>query len=169
MEEINILSLRQAKVFENSLYQSPECAVMRFYGDDTCIESEKEYSLPLKIKATAMTDSTNIRLFFNRGEVIFNWECNPCELRVHDIISGNAYGFENTGSVATNEFVDIIWIIGKDKTEIYVNDELRLISSDFEYISELKKFPSLKIRSTVKVASAWGSTVTLKSLEIDEL
>ena len=39
---------------------------------------------PLVFRVVGKTDSTNLRMHFHRGELIFNWECNVRELRVHD-------------------------------------------------------------------------------------
>ena len=39
---------------------------------------------PFAFRVVGRTDSTNLRMHFHRGELIFNWECNVRALRVHD-------------------------------------------------------------------------------------
>ena len=39
---------------------------------------------PFAFRVVGRTDSTNLRLHWHRGELIFNWECSVRELRVHD-------------------------------------------------------------------------------------
>lgn len=86
-------------------------------GDSHCLQTPNQYTLPLKINLTAMTDSTNIRLYYGLGEVIFNWECCEEELRVHDPLTGEQFGFAGKGAVPKNEFVDICWELGIEKNE----------------------------------------------------
>ena len=39
---------------------------------------------PFAFRVVGKTDSTNLRMHFHRGELIFNWECNVRELRAND-------------------------------------------------------------------------------------
>jgi len=48
------------------------------------IATKDAYSGPLEVRTVARTDGTNIRLHaYRSARVIFNWENNPRELRVH--------------------------------------------------------------------------------------
>jgi len=138
-------------------------------GDLGCAQTAGSYTLPLRINLTAKTDSTNIRVYYQKGEIIFNWECNLDELRVHDILTGKNYGYRGQGRVPKNEYVDITWVIEKDTHEIYVNGELRQKGDDYPYIKQLKQEPDQKISGPVKISAAWGSIVTVKSLKVTEL
>lgn len=143
--------------------------VIKAEGDINCLQTYESYSLPLRIDLTAKTDSTNIRLYYKCGEVIFNWECNTEELRVHDILTGNNYGYPNMGSIPTNEYVDITWVIEKKFMEIYVNGQLRMRGESYPYIGLLMLEPNRMVSEPIRVSSAWGSTVTVKSLKVTEL
>ena len=39
---------------------------------------------PCTFRIVGKTDSTNLRMHWHRGELIFNWEVSVRELRVHD-------------------------------------------------------------------------------------
>lgn len=138
-------------------------------GDIECMQTAECYNLPLRIDVSAKTDSTNIRLYYKAGEVIFNWECCPDELRIHDVLTGNNYGYSNQGSVPINEYVDISWVIEKKYMDVFVNGELRHHEDGYPYMGLLMLEPSREISEPVRISSAWGSTVTVKSLTITEL
>lgn len=142
---------------------------IKCYGDQCFMQTEKAYRLPLRIDLKAKTDSTNIRLYFHRGEVIFNWECNMPELRIHDICTGENYGYPGRGLIPQNEYVDITWIIEKEYMAVLVNGELRHGGTQYTYVLQQKDDPALIIEDHVRVSSAWGSTVHVKSLKVREL
>jgi hypothetical protein len=48
----------------------------------------KSFRPPFTVKTVAKTDSTNLRLYWHVGEVIFNWECSIRRLKVHDPSTG---------------------------------------------------------------------------------
>lgn len=66
---------------------------------------------PFAIRVVGKTDSTNLRLHWHRGEVIFNWECNVRELRVHDPATGEQHAINDEGFLATNICDEIGWEI----------------------------------------------------------
>ena len=135
------------------------------------LETPNRYRLPLEINLTAMTDSTNIRLYYGIGELIFNWECCEDELRVHDPLTGEQFGFCGMGAVNTNTPVNICWRLGLDKMIVLVNDEVRLECSDMPYIKAANNCREIyeKIYETVAVGSAWGSCVTITKLDVKQL
>jgi len=167
--KVKLDELTPGTISQNSVEFIDEGLRLQFAGDERCYVTPCEYSLPVKINLKAKTDSTNIRLYYGRGEVIFNWECAYDELRVHDIKTGQPYGYNGFGKIPIEEFVDITWIITKEGMEIYVNDEERLKSSDFPYVKMIKENANIKISAPVRVGSAWGSIVTIKNLEIIEM
>src|SRR5690349_13520493 len=52
---------------------------------------------PFTITTVAKTDSTNLRLYWHVGEVIFNWEVSVRRLKVHDPETGQWWDGENQG------------------------------------------------------------------------
>lgn len=53
-------------------------------NDRSFVQTGKEFRPPFSVHFRAKTDSTNIRLYYNAGMVILNWERKPSELRFHD-------------------------------------------------------------------------------------
>ena len=138
-------------------------------GDIECVQTRESYSLPLRIDMTAKTDSTNIRLFYHLGEIVLNWEECPDELQVNDILLGIEYEYDGKGSIPIDEYVDISWVIGKRYMDIFVNGGLRHHEISYPYMNLLKNVPNRKVSAPVRIAAAWGSTITIKSLQITEL
>ncbi|MDF2721014.1 MAG: hypothetical protein K0Q59_689 [Paenibacillus sp.] len=136
--------------------------------DDGFVVAPGTYSVPLKIDLVAKTDSTNIRLKYGKGAVILNWECNDNELRVHDPVKDKYNnGVVGKGKIPVNEFVNISWIMDHDYMVLLVNGEVRLFRQNQPYMKlkdEGIPFPELE----VGVASAMGSVVTIKQLNIAE-
>lgn len=80
---------------------------------------------PFVFRVVGKTDSTNLRMHFHRGELIFNWECNVRELRVHDPATGEHHSVKDKGFITTNEFHDIEWEIRLDRMRVIVDGEVR--------------------------------------------
>ncbi|MEM9282250.1 MAG: C-type lectin domain-containing protein [Verrucomicrobiota bacterium] len=91
------------------------------------IQSSDDYNAPFEIQIRAMTDSSNIRIYFGeKGRVIFNWERNKNELRFHDPISGTGRGFKGLGALETNAMQNLILRFSKENVVISVNGEDRV-------------------------------------------
>jgi hypothetical protein len=73
---------------------------------------------PFVFHVVGQTDSTNLRMHWHRGELIFNWECNVRELRVHDPATAKQHALEGKGFIATNEWHDITWEIRRTDTVV---------------------------------------------------
>ena len=138
-------------------------------GDLECMQTTEAFSFPLRIDVTVKTDSSNIRLYYKDGRVIFNWEINRDELKIHDILTGKGYGYHGIGRVPENEYADITWVIGRSEMLVFVNDELRHIENDYPYMASRAVIQNKSIIEPVRISAAWGSTVTLKSLKVTEL
>jgi len=54
---------------------------------------------PFVFRVVGKTDSTNLRMHFHRGELIFNWEHNVRELRVHDPATAEQHGLKDKGFI----------------------------------------------------------------------
>ena len=73
---------------------------------------------PFTFRVLGRTDSTNLRMHWHRGELIFNWECPVRELRVHDPSTGEQHGLRNKGFLTTNEWHEIVWEIRLDRMRV---------------------------------------------------
>ncbi len=66
---------------------------------ETLVPTKREYTGPVEIVMVARTELENIRVLAHRGScVIFNWELNPKQLRVHRPDGNNRL---ESGSIAT--------------------------------------------------------------------
>ena len=136
-------------------------------NDNEYLCTKKAFSLPLMIRTRVKTDHQNIRLYYHRGEVILNWECNEPELRYHDPLTGNNNGYNGRGKIAENQWHDIIWILQKEYMAIVVDGEIRYCGIDSDYHHQWDKASSL--RAGAGVGSAWNSTVTVESFAVASL
>jgi hypothetical protein len=121
-------------------------------------DTPESYRPPVEITLVAKTDSTNLRMAYAADQLIFNWELNESELRVD---GGPATGQhrENAGRIPVDEYVTIKWIVTPGSQEVYANGELRFAhNGDYSQIDR-----------PVSVFPAWGSTVTVKALEVKRL
>ncbi|CAG7615120.1 Ig-like domain-containing protein [Paenibacillus allorhizosphaerae] len=136
--------------------------------DDGFVAVPGKYAIPVKIDLVAKTDSTNIRLKYGKGVAILNWECNDNELRVHDPVNEKYNnGVVGKGKIPVNEFVHIRWILDHDYMLLLVDGEVRLFRENEPYMklkAEGIPFPELE----VGVASAMGSVVTIKALNVTQ-
>ena len=114
---------------------------------------------PFVFRVVGKTDSTNLRMHFHRGELIFNWECNVRELRVHDPASGEHNAVKDKGFIATNEFHDIEWEIRLDRMRVTVDGEVRY-EGQGDYSG---------IESTPSVGPCFGSAISIREFSITPL
>ncbi len=112
---------------------------------------------PVDITIVAKTDSTNLRMSYAADQVIFNWELNGDELRVD---GGPADGQHKpgAGTIVTNKFVNIRWVVTSKKQSIDVDKQLR-----FEHIGDYSQ-----IDRPVSVFAA-QSKVTVKGIAVRQL
>jgi hypothetical protein len=80
---------------------------------------------PFVFRVVAKTDSTNLRMHFHRGELIFNWEVNVRELRVHDPATAEQHAIKGQGFIVPNEWHEIAWEIRLDTMRVVVDGEVR--------------------------------------------
>jgi hypothetical protein len=114
---------------------------------------------PFAFRIVGKTDSTNLRMHFHRGELIFNWECNVRELRVHDPASGEQHALSDRGFITTNEWHEISWEIRRDRMRVVVDGEVRY-EGPGEY-SEIASAPS--------VGPCFGSAISIREFAITPL
>ena len=127
--------------------------------DWSLIQTKDEYSAPLAVHVRAKTDSTNLRLYYNAGMVIFNWEVRPKELRVHDLHDGRLVVRSPSGYIEPNTYHDITW-------EIYP-DGMRLLLNGKEIMRKSGEYGGLI--APVGIGPAFGSLLTVESFIIEEL
>jgi hypothetical protein len=107
---------------------------------------------PFVFRVVGKTDSTNLRMHWHRGELIFNWECSVRELRVHDPATAEQHGLEGKGYLSTTDWHEIVWEIALDRMRVVVDGEVRFEKSG-DYSG---------IESTPSVGPCFGSTVSIR-------
>jgi hypothetical protein len=128
-------------------------------GDYPHILTVKEYAPPFALRIKAKTDSKNLRLFYNHGAVIFNWEGNENELRIHDPSTNEATAVDGKGYIEPNEWHDITW-------EVYP-DGLRVLLKGKELARKNGDYADLT--SSIGIGPAFGSVITVGSFRIEPL
>jgi len=113
--------------------------------------------VPFAAEFIAKTDSTNIRIAYGTGGlVIFNWEMNQSQLRIHDFATDERRGFSGKGKVPVNQWVQIVLTVTNTQTEVYVDGELRArVSGNYRGLS-----------GPLSIRSSHGSVVTVKGFRV---
>ena len=111
---------------------------------------------PFVFRVVGKTDSTNLRMHFHRGELIFNWECSVRELRVHDPATAEQHSLPNKGFINTSEWHEISWEIRLDSMRIVVDGDVR-----FETKGDYSG-----IQSAPSVGPCFGSTVSVREFSV---
>jgi hypothetical protein len=114
---------------------------------------------PFAFRVVGKTDSTNLRMHWHRGELIFNWECSVRELRVHDPATAEQHGIQNQGFITTTDWHDIVWEVLLDRMRVIVDGEVRF-ETEGDYSG---------IESTPSVGPCFGSTVSVRECTITQL
>ena len=114
---------------------------------------------PFIFRVVGKTDSTNLRMHWHRGELIFNWECSVRELRVHDPATAKQHGLEDKGFITTTDWHEIVWEIHLDRMRVIVDGEVR-----FEGPGDYSG-----IVSTPSVGPCFGSTISIRECSITSL
>jgi WD40 repeat protein len=86
------------------------------------ITTKKSYSGPIEITAIARTVHQNIRIHAFNGSVIFNWELNPDQLRVHR--PDNTVATAPAKRLLANTWYSIRWRITENGMRIAVDGNL---------------------------------------------
>lgn len=114
---------------------------------------------PFAFRVVGRTDSTNLRMHWHRGELIFNWECSVRELRVHDPATAEQQGLPGKGFLTTTDWHEITWEIHSDRMRVIVDGEVRY-EAQGDYTG---------IESTPSVGPCFGSTISLRECTITPL
>ena len=129
------------------------------HRDQTYVQSAAKFRPPFALKTKVRTDSTNIRIYYASGMLIFNWECAREELRVHDPKTGAAVGIKDKGYVSPAKWHNIVWEIRPDSQCVLVDDELRYEAAG-DYTD---------VEGPVAIGPSWGSVVSVESLFVEPL
>ncbi len=116
----------------------------------------RTFRAPFTLRATAKTDSTNLRFYWHLGEVIFNWECSVRELRVHDPATRHQQGLEDRGFITTNDWHEIEWAVTASAMRVVVDGQLRF-AGEGDYAG---------IEAPLAIGPCFGSTVTVRALTV---
>ena len=114
---------------------------------------------PFAFRVVGKTDSTNLRMHWHRGELIFNWECSVRELRVHDPATAEQHGIKDKGFITTTDWHEIVWEIRLDRMRVIVDDEVRF-DAQGDYSG---------IESAPSVGPCFGSTISIREFSITSL
>lgn len=114
---------------------------------------------PFSFRVVGQTDSTNLRMHWHRGELIFNWEVNVRELRVHDPATGEQHAIKDMGFIKPGDWHEIVWEISLDRLRVTVNGETR-----FE-----KQGDYSGIESAPSVGPCFGSAIAVREFTITPL
>ena len=87
--------------------------------------TKQTFQPPFSIHVRAKTDSQNLRLFCGAGMVIFNWELDFRELRVHDPLTGQQFGLQGRGIISPNDWHDIVWEVQRTGMRLLVDGVVR--------------------------------------------
>ncbi len=80
---------------------------------------------PFTIRVRAKTDSVDLRLYYAQGLVIFNWQDNPGELRVHDPLTNQITPLPSMGRILANDWHYIVWEVTEAGMKISVDGAIR--------------------------------------------
>jgi hypothetical protein len=133
--------------------------VLKTDGDRAHILTAKEHKPPFALHVTAKTDSKNLRLYYNAGILIFNWELNEDELRIHDPTTNEMVGVANQGKIEPDKYHDIVW-------EIYPNG-MRVLVDGNERARRLGDYE--KLEAPPGIGPAFGSVISVKSFRVEAL
>lgn len=141
---------------------------LMFYNlfDRMAMGTGRQFALPLKIDTIAKIDYTDLRLYYHQGDVIFNWEMDKMQLRVRDVYNRQTYISHTGGYITPNEYHAISWILHRNYMALMVDGVCRFYCDDAPYMEYLKQHP---IVDEVLIGTAFGSTLTVKSLTVTEL
>jgi hypothetical protein len=120
--------------------------------------TKASFKPPVEITIEAKTNSTNLRMSYAAGAVIFNWERNRSELRVDGGPAGGKHK-PGAGSIPTNKYVTIRWVVTPTHQSIDVDGDRR-----YEHTGDYSK-----INAPVAVFCAEGSEVHVKSIKVQQL
>jgi len=128
-------------------------------ADQGRLLTAREHEPPFGLRIRAKTDSKNLRLYYNVGVVIFNWEGNENQLRIHDPSTNETMAVDGQGYIEPDKYHEITW-------EVYPN-ELRVLVNGKERARKRGNYEKLK--APVGIGPAFGSIITMEWFRVDPL
>jgi hypothetical protein len=120
------------------------------------VGTKQIYTGDLDITVVARTNHQNIRIAaFAKAEVIFNWELNPSQLRVHRPDASKTG--VNVEPLATNTWYTLRFVIAKNNMSVFV---------DGKRVFEEKGTYDVSGEFPVRVYTQMGSVVDVKSVVV---
>jgi DnaJ domain len=105
--------------------ESDGLALRNAGGEGIRLMSPGTFQPPFIIAARAKTDAWNLLLHCGPGKLIFNWDRNVQELRVHDPLNGQQTPVTGKGLISPNEWHTFTWNIKNTGMKVYVDGQLR--------------------------------------------
>ena len=138
-------------------------------GDQAKMVVPNDFSDTIKIQLLAKIDGDEFRIWYKDVLALFR-EGNGSKMLLRDLANGGKfYGYVDCGVIPSNEYIDIEWIIGRDVMAVKINGEVCHACCDYNYIKYYKTRPGFSISSKVSISAAWGSTITVKHLQITKI
>jgi hypothetical protein len=128
-------------------------------GEDADRVWTDEVPVPFKARIVAMTDSTNLRIQYGRGRIIFNSDTNPGDLVFETISAGRPFKFHELGNVAPHLMATIDLVVTETTTEVIVDGKTRVTMKD----------NCKGVKGKLGIGPSHGSLVTVKSVTIEPL
>jgi hypothetical protein len=128
-------------------------------GDRAQILTTKEHEPPFALRVKAKTDSKNLRLYYNMGIVILNWEGNENELRIHDPVTSEIMGVNDQGRIEPDKYHDIAWEVYPDGMRVLVDGKERA----------RRPGDYAKLKAPLGIGPAFGSVITVESFRVEAL
>lgn len=145
-------------------HEGGEAHIINHDGDDGGLVTREAYSLPLRIRLRAKTDSTNIRVNYGKGGLVFNWGMAVDSLIGRAIADGSFFHHEPGGYIPINEYAEIEWILTKDYMAVLVDGAVRMVKTDAPFLAQDGMPPC-----PVVLSAAFRSVMTVDRLAVDEL
>ncbi|MCB1228688.1 MAG: hypothetical protein KDN19_00380 [Verrucomicrobiae bacterium] len=125
--------------------------------DMSHIQSDQSFKPPFVAKIRAMTDSREMRFFYNRNQiVIFSWSTDPQQLRLVSPAGGRPVGLKGKGFVEPGVMHDIEIRLTTRSMRVYADGKLRgELSGTFR-----------DLEGTFGIGPAFSSKITVESFEI---
>jgi hypothetical protein len=130
-------------------------------SDQARLWTKTEHAPPFALRVKAKTDARNLRLYYSKGVVIFNWEGNENELRLHDAEMGGGLGIgiPGQGKIEPDKYHDIAWEVYPDGMRVLVNGKERgRLVGNYE-----------KLKAPAGIGPAFGSVITIESFKVETL
>jgi hypothetical protein len=92
---------------------------------DGLLETLNEFEVPVQIKYEVKVRDQNLRIYFGRAQIIFNWEMNRSEMRINEPVAASASTVGGKGEIPVNKWVTVLWTITGSRMVVSVDGEER--------------------------------------------